>query len=151
DAREGERAPDGRVLEERVVEEAVHANCSEHESADKGREPGEVGRAAAEAERERHVDEPSEQREPDYARLGRDRDRRVVRGAGLRLLRAQVGLLRVGVPEAADSDADDRVVERDLDPVRDEPRAAARYAVDAAVGMVEHRVPDPRANGYSQQ
>src|SRR5262249_57513367 len=73
------------------------------------------------------------------------------RGGGCGVRGGGGGRLGGGGAEAGDSDADERVVERDLDPVRDEPRAAARYAVDAAVGMVEHRVPDPRGNGYGEQ
>jgi len=63
-----------------------------------------------------------------------------VRGTGSRLLRAQVGLLGVGVLEAADADADGWMVLGDLEAVLHQLRASARDAVEAAVRVVEDGV-----------
>jgi len=118
----------------------VDADRGEDEAARERGRADEVAAAAAEGEGEAGDDEPGQERQARDSRLRRDGDRRVVRRAGPGRLRAQVGLLRVGVLERADADADDRVVLGDLDPVSDELRAAARDAVDSAVRPVEECV-----------
>ena len=116
---EPERGPDHRVFEERVVEEAVDADRDEDEPEDHRGLAGEVGGGPAEGEQEPGDEEPDQQRESGYPRFGRDGDRRVVRGGRLRLLAAQVLLLRVAVLEAADTDPDHGMVDGELESVRD--------------------------------
>jgi len=120
----------------------VHADRGEHQAEDQGGLAAEIGGDAAEGEQEPRNEEPDEERETEHTRLCRDRDRRVMRGRRLRLLAAQVLLLRVGVLEAADADPDHRVVNRELEPVRDELRPAAGDAVQLA--PVDDRVADVR-------
>jgi len=116
----------------------VDPDCGEDEPEDDRCLAGEVGGCAAEREQEPGNEEPGQQGQPRDARLGRDGDRRVVRGGRLRLLALEVLLLSVGVLEASDPDSDHGVMDRQFHAVGDELRTAARDAIQ--VPAVEDRV-----------
>ena len=75
---EADGGPDGRVLEERVVEEAVDGDGGDDEPEGERGEAGQVAGEAAEGEAEGRDEQPDVEREADEAALGGDRDRRRV-------------------------------------------------------------------------
>jgi len=89
----------------------VDADHGEDEAEDERCSSGEGRADAAEGEQDPGDEEPDQEDEAGHSRLGRDGDRRVVRGRGLRLLAPQVLLLPVGVLEAADADPDHGMVD----------------------------------------
>jgi len=121
----------------------VHGDGGEDEPAHECRQPRQVGREAAEREQEPAREQPDVEGEADDPGLGCHRDRRGVRGGGLRLLPFEVSQLGVGVLEAADADACDRMVDRDPAPFANELAAASGGAVEAAA-VTEDVVSDVR-------
>jgi O-antigen/teichoic acid export membrane protein len=75
---EADGGPDGRVLEERVVEEAVDGDGRDDEAEGERGKPGQVAGETAEGEAEGRDEQPDVEREADEAALGGDRDRRRV-------------------------------------------------------------------------
>src|SRR6266536_736435 len=115
---EPEQAPHRRIFEERVVEQAVHCDRGERDTADERRPADERRRDPSQGEQKRGRGEPGEQRETRKAELCGNRDRRVVRRGAARLAPVQSDLLGVRVLEVADPDAGDRMMYGDLDPGR---------------------------------
>ena len=141
---QAEQRPHGRVLEERVVEEAVHGDRAKRKRRDECRASCSRSAPAAERGRERRHAEPAEQHEPEHAGLGDHRHGRRVGGRLLRLLALEAGLLRIGALEAARADAEDGVVDGDPEPVADEPRTVARDRVEPGTRLLQQLVPHLR-------